>query len=40
MRAAASELAATPDRLTELLMPYIRNVAQGFGGGEPGPEAP
>jgi len=40
MRAAANELAATPDRLTELLMPYIRNVAQGFGDGEPGPEAP
>src|SRR5215472_4827375 len=35
MRAAASELAATPDRLTEVLMPYIRKVAEGFGDGEP-----
>ena len=39
VRAAASELAATPDRLTEVLMPYIRKVAEGFGDGEP-PSAP
>jgi len=40
MRAAASELAATPDRLTEVLMPYIRKVAEGFGDGEPPAKAP
>jgi len=40
MRAAAGELAATPDRLTEVLMPYIRKVAEGFGDGEPSAEAP
>ena len=40
MRAAARELAATPDRLTEVLMPYIRKVAEGFGDGEPPVEAP
>ncbi len=28
MRAATRELAATPDRLTEILMPYIRKVAE------------
>jgi hypothetical protein len=38
MRAAASELAAAPDRLTEVLMPYIRKIAQGFGDGGPSAE--
>lgn len=28
MRAAAGELAATPERLAELFMPYIRTVAE------------
>ena len=28
MRAAASELAAAPERLAELFMPYIRTVAE------------
>jgi hypothetical protein len=40
MRAAVGELDATPDRLTEVLMPYIRKVAEGFGDGEPPVEAP
>src|SRR5215467_4425992 len=40
MRAAAGELAATPDRLTEVLMPSIRKAAEGFGDGEPSAEAP
>ena len=40
MRAAASELAATSDRLTEVLMPYIRKVTEGFGDGEPPAKAP
>ena len=40
MRAAARELAATPDRPTEVLMPYIRKVTEGFGDGEPPLEAP
>ena len=40
MRAAASELAATPHRLTDVLMPYIRKVAEGLGDGEPPAEAP
>ncbi|MBO0818210.1 MAG: hypothetical protein J2P30_24000, partial [Actinobacteria bacterium] len=35
MRAAARELAATPERLTGVLMPYLRKVAEGMGDGEP-----
>jgi hypothetical protein len=35
MRAAAWELSATPERLAGVLMPYIRNVAEGMGNGEP-----
>jgi hypothetical protein len=35
MRAAASELAAAPQRLTELLMPYIQTVAEDVGGNPP-----
>ena len=31
MRAAARELAAAPDRLTELFLPYIRTVAEEMG---------
>ena len=40
LRAAASELTATPERLAEVLMPYIRMVADRFGDGEPPAEAP
>jgi hypothetical protein len=39
MRAAARELAATPERLAGVLMPYIRKVAEGMGDGDPA-EAP
>jgi hypothetical protein len=35
MRAAASELAAAPERLANILMPYIRKAAEGAGDGEP-----
>lgn len=34
MRAAARELAATPERLAGVLMPYLRKVAEEMGGGE------
>jgi hypothetical protein len=40
MRAAASELAATPERLAGVLMPYIRNVAEGMGDGDPPAKEP
>jgi len=40
MRAAASELAATPERLAGVLMPYIRTVAEAVGDGEPPAKAP
>jgi hypothetical protein len=35
MRAAARELAAAPERLAGVLMPYIRKVAEGMGDGDP-----
>jgi hypothetical protein len=37
LRAAASQLAAAPDRLAELVAPYIRAVAEDMG--DPGPPA-
>ena len=40
MRAAARELAAAPERLTELFMPYIRAVAEEVGDRPPDTEAP
>ncbi len=40
MRAAARELAAAPDRLTELFLPYIRTVAEEMGDRPAEPEAP
>jgi hypothetical protein len=36
MRAAARELAAAPERLTGVLMPYLRKVAEEMGDGEHG----
>ena len=39
MRAAASQLAAAPQRLTELIAPYIRAVAEDTGGRRPPAEA-
>jgi len=36
MRAAAGELAATPERLAGIMMPYIRKVAEGMGDGGAG----
>ena len=38
MRAAASELAGAPQRLAELLMPYIQTVADDMGDHPPAPE--
>jgi len=35
IRAAARELAATPERLAGALMPYLRKVAEGIGDGDP-----
>ena len=35
MRAAASELAAAPERLASVLAPYIRKAAEGPGDGGP-----
>lgn len=40
MRAAARELAATPERLAGVLTPYLRKVAEGTGDGEPSAGAP
>jgi hypothetical protein len=40
MRAAASELAAAPERLAELFMPYIRTVAEQINDHAPTTEAP
>jgi hypothetical protein len=40
MRAAASELAAAPERLAELFMPSIRTVAQQLGDRPPATETP
>ena len=40
MRAAASELTAAPERLTGVLMPYIRKAAEETGGSEPTNGAP
>jgi len=40
MRAAASELTAAPQRMAELLMPYIRKVAKETGDRPPAAEAP
>jgi hypothetical protein len=40
MRAAASELAAAPERLAELFMPYIRAVAEQVSDHPPTTEAP
>ena len=40
MRAAASELAGTPERLAELFMPYIRGVAGEMSDRPPAPGAP
>jgi hypothetical protein len=40
VRAAASELAAAPERLAELFMPYIRTVAEQVGDHPPTTEAP
>src|SRR5262245_62149493 len=40
MRAAASELAAVPERLAELFMPYIRTVAEQIGDHPPTTEEP
>jgi hypothetical protein len=40
MRAAASALAGAPERLAELLMPYIHTVADEMGDHPPAPEGP
>ena len=40
MRAAASELAAAPERLAELFMPYIRAVAEQVSDHPPTTEVP
>jgi hypothetical protein len=40
MRAAASQLAGAPERLAELIAPYIRAVAEQTGKGVPPAEAP
>jgi hypothetical protein len=40
VRAAASELGATPERLAGVLMPYFRKVAEGTGDGEAPAKAP
>jgi hypothetical protein len=40
MRAAAGELAGAPERLADLLMPYIQTVAGEMGGQPPAPEGP
>jgi hypothetical protein len=40
MRAAAGELAGTPDRLAELFMPYIRGVADEISDRPPAEGAP
>ena len=40
MRAAASELAAAPERLAELFMPYIRAVAEETSDHPPTTQAP
>ena len=40
MRAAASELAGAPERLADLLMPYIHTVANEMGDHPPAPEEP
>ena len=40
MRAAASQLAAAPQRLTELIAPYIRAAAEDSGDRRPPDEAP
>jgi hypothetical protein len=40
MRAAASELAAAPERLAELFMPYIRTVAKQISDHPPTTQAP
>jgi hypothetical protein len=40
MRAAASELAAAPERLAELFMPSIRTVAEQLSDHPPAPETP
>ncbi len=40
LRAAARELAATPERLAGVLTPYLRQAAEGTGDGEPSAGAP
>jgi hypothetical protein len=40
MRAAASQLAAAPERLAELAAPYLRAVAEDMGDPGPATEAP
>jgi len=40
MRAAAGQLAAAPQRLTELIAPYIRAVEEDIGDGRPPAGAP
>ena len=40
MRAAARELAGVPERLAELLLPYIQTVAEEIGDHPPAPEGP
>jgi len=40
MRAAAGELARTPERLAELFMPYIRSVAEKMSDGPPSAKEP
>ena len=40
MRAAADQLAAVPQRLTELVAPYIRAVAEDMGDRRPPAEGP
>ena len=40
MRAAAGELAAAPERLAELFMPYLRSVAEEISDHPPTAEAP
>jgi hypothetical protein len=40
MRAAASQLAAAPQRLAELIAPYIRAVAEDMGDRRPPAEGP
>jgi hypothetical protein len=40
MRAAASQLAAAPDRLAELAAPYLRAIAEEMGDPGPAAEAP